>query len=107
MEHYWSRAGATRGNRSQTELRREPPRRDDPQPFAAHGNPASLDGKQGVDRHLTQGNARRTPRGSWWRSVEFKSSNLDFVRCKVRAQPPSLPLSTPLLCPALRERATK
>jgi hypothetical protein len=49
MEHLWSRAGATSGKRSQTEHRRERSTRDDPQPFAAHGNLPSLDGKEGVN----------------------------------------------------------
>ena len=49
MEHLWSQAGATSGNRGQ--IRQAQGRRKDaePQPLATRGNVPSFDGKEGVD----------------------------------------------------------
>jgi hypothetical protein len=49
MEHLWSPAGATGGNRSQIDWRRKPLKRADPQPMATHGNGLAAHGKEGVD----------------------------------------------------------
>src|SRR5712692_6958722 len=49
MEHLWSPAGATGGNRWQMGRARKPLRRADPQPMATHGNRFAAHGKEGVD----------------------------------------------------------
>jgi hypothetical protein len=49
VEHLWSRAGATGGNRWQTDPARRPLKQAISQPSAAHGNGRGLDGKEGVD----------------------------------------------------------
>ena len=49
MEHLWSLAGATGGNRSQTGRARKPLKQADRQPVAAHGNRFAAHGKEGVD----------------------------------------------------------
>ena len=49
MEHLWSPAGATGGNRWQMGHPRKPLKQADPQPVATHGNGQSLDGKEGVN----------------------------------------------------------
>ena len=49
MEHLWSPAGATSGNRWQMGGPRKLLKQADPQPVATHGNGQSLDGKEGVD----------------------------------------------------------
>jgi hypothetical protein len=48
MEHLWSPAGATGGNRWQMGHPRKPLKQADPQPSATHGN-GSGDGKEGVN----------------------------------------------------------
>ena len=49
MERLWSQADATRGNRSQLEIRRKRLNQAIRQPLAALGNRPPLDGKEGVD----------------------------------------------------------
>jgi hypothetical protein len=49
MEHLWSPAGATGGNRSQMEHPQKPLKQADPQPMATHGNGFGAHGKEGVD----------------------------------------------------------
>jgi hypothetical protein len=49
MEHLWSQAGATDGNRGQMGHPREPLKQADPQPVATHGNGSGAHGKEGVD----------------------------------------------------------
>ena len=49
MEHLWSPAGATGGNRWQMEHPRKPLKQADPQPVATHGNRSGAHGKEGVD----------------------------------------------------------
>ena len=49
MEHLWSQAGATGGNRSQMGEPRKWLKQADSQPSATYGNGPGLDGKEGVD----------------------------------------------------------
>ena len=49
MEHLWSPAGATRGNRSQMGRPRKRLKQADRQPVATHGNRFRAHGKEGVD----------------------------------------------------------
>ena len=49
VEHLWSRAGATGGNRSQKRPARKPLKQADPQPMATHGNRFGAHGKEGVN----------------------------------------------------------
>jgi hypothetical protein len=49
MEHLWSKADATGGNRSQVRPARKRLERGDWQPLGTHGNRPSFDGKEGVD----------------------------------------------------------
>src|SRR5712671_2699706 len=49
MEHLWSPAGATGGNRWQMEHPEKPLKQADPQPVATHGNRFGAHGKEGVD----------------------------------------------------------
>src|SRR5713101_7952394 len=49
MEHLWSPAGATSGNRWQMGHVRKPLKQADPQPVATHGNRFAAHGKEGVD----------------------------------------------------------
>jgi len=49
MEHLWSPAGATGGNRWQMGQPRKPLKQADPQPVATHGNRSGAHGKEGVD----------------------------------------------------------
>src|SRR5438552_1591675 len=49
MEHLWSPAGATGGNRWQMGHPRKPLKQADPQPVATHGNRIGAHGKEGVD----------------------------------------------------------
>jgi hypothetical protein len=49
MEHLWSPAGATSGNRWQMEHPPKPLKQADPQPVATHGNRLAAHGKEGVD----------------------------------------------------------
>jgi hypothetical protein len=49
MEHLWSPAGATSGNRWQMGRPRKPLKQRDPQPVATHGNRFGAHGKEGVD----------------------------------------------------------
>ena len=49
MEHLWSPAGATGGNRWQMGHPRKPLKQADPQPVATHGNGSGAHGKEGVD----------------------------------------------------------
>ena len=49
MEHLWSPAGATGGNRWQMGHPRKPLKQADPQPVATHGNRFGAHGKEGVD----------------------------------------------------------
>src|SRR5437868_1456920 len=49
MEHLWSPAGATGGNRWQMGRPRKPLKQADPQPVATHGNRFAAQGKEGVD----------------------------------------------------------
>jgi hypothetical protein len=49
VEHLWSRAGATSGNRSQMRRPRQRLKQADPQPVATHGNGFGAHGKEGVD----------------------------------------------------------
>jgi hypothetical protein len=53
MEHLWSPAGATGGNRWQMGRARKPLKQADPQPVATHGNPLAAHGKEGVDRRAS------------------------------------------------------
>jgi hypothetical protein len=55
MEHLWSPAGATGGNRSQMAVLRKRLKQADAQPAATHGNGQSLDGKEGVDGSSPRG----------------------------------------------------
>ena len=48
MEHLWSPAGATSGNRWQMGHVRKPLKHADPQPVATHGNRFAAHGKEGV-----------------------------------------------------------
>src|SRR5258706_16399115 len=47
MEHLWSPAGATGGNRWQMGPPQKPLKQADPQPVATHGNPFGAHGKEG------------------------------------------------------------
>src|SRR5713101_1443527 len=49
MEHLWSPAGATSGNRWQMGHVRKPLKQADPQPVATQGNRFAAHGKEGVD----------------------------------------------------------
>jgi hypothetical protein len=49
MEHLWSQAGATGGNRSQMGAPRKRPKQADQQPAATHGNGFGAHGKEGVN----------------------------------------------------------
>ena len=49
MEHLWSPAGATGGNRRQMGPARKPLKQSDPQPLATHANRFGAHGKEGVD----------------------------------------------------------
>src|SRR5438046_10756891 len=49
MEHLWSPAGATGGNRWQMGRPRKRLKQADPQPVATHGNRSGAHGKEGVD----------------------------------------------------------
>ena len=49
MEHLWSQAGATGGNRSQIGHPQERLKQADRQPVATHGNRSRAHGKEGVD----------------------------------------------------------
>jgi hypothetical protein len=49
MEHLWSPAGATGGNRWQMGEPRKRLKQADPQPVATHGNRFAAHGKEGVD----------------------------------------------------------
>jgi len=49
MEHLWSPAGATGGNRSQMAVLRKRLKQADRQPLATHGNGSGAHGKEGVD----------------------------------------------------------
>jgi hypothetical protein len=49
MEHLWSPAGATGGNRWQMGRPRKPLKQADRQPVATHGNRFAAHGKEGVD----------------------------------------------------------
>ena len=49
MEHLWSQAGATGGNQSQMEERRERLKQRNPHSLATNGNRFELHGKEGVD----------------------------------------------------------
>jgi hypothetical protein len=49
MEHLWSRADATGGNRWQMGRPRKPLKQADPQPVATHGNRFGAHGKEGVN----------------------------------------------------------
>src|SRR5712691_6207261 len=49
MEHLWSQAGATGGNRSQIEGPRKRLKQADRQPVATHGNGSGAHGKEGVN----------------------------------------------------------
>jgi hypothetical protein len=49
MEHLWSPAGATGGNRWQMADPRKPLKQAYPQPVATHGNRFGAHGKEGVD----------------------------------------------------------
>jgi hypothetical protein len=49
MEHLWSPAGATGGNRWQKGRPRKALKQADPQPVATHGNRFGAHGKEGVD----------------------------------------------------------
>src|SRR6266446_1313973 len=49
MEHLWSQAGATSGNRSQMGPPRKRLKQADRQPVATHGNGFGAHGKEGVD----------------------------------------------------------
>ena len=49
MEHLWSPAGATGGNRWQMGRARKPLKQADPQPVATHGNGPRPHGKEGVN----------------------------------------------------------
>ncbi len=49
MEHLWSQAGATNGNRSQMGPSRKRLKQADRQPVATHGNRFGAHGKEGVD----------------------------------------------------------
>ncbi len=49
MEHLWSLAGATGGNRSQMGEPRKRLKQADRQPVATHGNGFGAHGKEGVD----------------------------------------------------------
>jgi hypothetical protein len=49
MEHLWSPAGATGGNRWQMGHLRKPLKQADPQPVATHGNRFGAHGKEGVN----------------------------------------------------------
>jgi hypothetical protein len=52
MEHLWSPAGATGGNRWQMEHPRKPLKQADPQPVATHGNRFGAHGKEHVCHRL-------------------------------------------------------
>jgi hypothetical protein len=49
MEHLWSPAGATGGNRWQMGDPGKPLKQADPQPVATHGNHFGAHGKEGVN----------------------------------------------------------
>jgi hypothetical protein len=49
MEHLWSLAGATGGNRWQMRHPQKPLKQADPQPVATHGNRFAAHGKEAVD----------------------------------------------------------
>ena len=49
MEHLWSPAGATGGNRWRMGRPRKPLKQADPQPVATHRNRSGAHGKEGVD----------------------------------------------------------
>jgi hypothetical protein len=49
VEHLWSQAGATGGNRWQMRQARKRLKQADPQPSATHGNGSRPHGKEGVD----------------------------------------------------------
>ena len=48
MEHLWSPAGATGGNRRRMGRAQKPLKQADPQPVATHGNRFASHGKEGV-----------------------------------------------------------
>src|SRR5260221_6588272 len=54
MEHLWSPAGATGGNRWQMEHALKPLKQADPQPSATHGNGSRAHGKEGSTVRVRQ-----------------------------------------------------
>src|SRR5438309_11557491 len=63
MEHLWSPAGATGGNRWQIGRARKPLKQADRQPVATHGNRFAAHGKEGSTVRVRQ---RASQKGSKW-----------------------------------------
>src|SRR5712691_848763 len=59
MEHLWSPAGATGGNRWQMGRDRKPLKQADPQPVATHGNRFAAHGKEGSTVRVRQRASRK------------------------------------------------
>jgi hypothetical protein len=74
MEHLWSRAGATCGNRWQMGRARKPLKHADPQPVATHGNRFAPHGKEGVDGSSPSEGSKK--------SLQIASFGLTYI-CRV------------------------
>src|SRR6266852_6120528 len=61
MEHLWSPAGATGGNRWQTGHPQKPLKQADRQPVATHGNRFGAHDKEGVDGSSPSEGSRKAP----------------------------------------------
>jgi hypothetical protein len=92
VEHLWSQAGATCGNRSQMAQLRTGLKQADPQPAATHGNGSGAHGKEGVDGSSpSEGSAKAPHVGAF-----LVQTDLLFVEHAVGMEPfMELPRSEP------------
>jgi hypothetical protein len=82
MEHLWSPAGATGGNRWQMEGPRKPLKQADPQPVATHGNRFAAHGKEGVDGSSpSEGSAKGPHVGAFPFRATCSLSNVGMEPC--------------------------
>jgi hypothetical protein len=71
VEHLWSQAGATGGNRRQIAQRRKRLKQADSQPSATHGNGPRPHGKEGVDGSSPSGGSAKAPHVALFLSIEL------------------------------------
>src|SRR5258708_29457727 len=80
MEHLWSRAGATGGNRSQIEGPRKRLKQADRQPVATSGNGSGAHGKEGVNGSSPlEGSAKAPHVGAFAFRTTCSSSRVRWV----------------------------